>query len=327
MPRAKSGGPVSAEDLQPHVNGGTPVAAAENPERWSSTGCTRETAWRLFPTGCVEFRRPGLRRSAVQHRLRLRRLRRPPRSRAVPRLDAALGPRGRARAEARRHVLAGDRRRVRGRAEGPLPPRAGPVAAELGDLVLHLRRELHEEVQPQPRPPVLLREGPEAVHVQRPRRSASPPPGSWSTPTRAPTPRAGCPTTPGSSARRTCPTASRPTRTPGTSPASAAPSRSAPAGTAARCPSSSWAGSSAPARTPARSCSTPSPAAARRWPSPRSWAAATWASSSRPNTPPQIEARLDAAERRPAARRRRRADGRGEGAGIEGEGGNEGDRL
>ena len=127
----------------------------------------------------------------------------------------------------------------------------GLSLAELGDLVLHVRGPLHEEVQPQSRPPVLLREGPQTFHVQRP---GDPRPLGAATGLlrRAGQPRrAGCPTTPGSSARRTSRTASPPRATPGTFPASAAPSRSAPAGTAARCPSSSWAGSSAPARTPA----------------------------------------------------------------------------
>ena len=175
-----------------------------------------------------------------------------------------------------------------------LPPRAGPVAAELGDLVLHVRGPLHQEVQPQPRPPVLLREGPEAFHLQRPgdprplgaaarlRRRAGQP--------RGPAPRRHLDPPPAGRPRRL----RRPRATPGTSPASAAPSRSAPAGTAARCPSSSWAGSSAPARTPATSSSTRSAAAARRWPSPRSWTAASSASSSPPTTPPPIQARLDA---------------------------------
>ena len=48
-----------------------------------------------------------------------------------------------------------------------LPERAGLHLPQLGGLVLHVRRQLHEEVQPQPRPPVPLRQGPEAVHVQR----------------------------------------------------------------------------------------------------------------------------------------------------------------
>ena len=223
-----------------------------------------------------------------------------------------MGRRGRPRAQARRHVLAGDRRRVRRRAEGDRPPRARAVAAELGDLVLHVRRPLQEEVQPEPRPLVLLREGPQDVSPSTTTRSASPRPGSSSTSTRGPTPRAASPTTPGSSAPRTSPTASPPRATPGTSPASAARSRSAPAGTAARCPSSSWAGSSAPARTPARSSSTRSAAAARPWPWPRSSTAASSASSSPPTTcPDRGPPRNDQA--RPAARRQCRSDGGREG--------------
>jgi site-specific DNA-methyltransferase (adenine-specific) len=53
---------------------------------------------------------------------------------------------------------------------------------------------------------------------------------------------AGCPTTPGSCARKTCRTASRRTKTPGTSPASPAPSRSERDSTVARCPSNFWVG-------------------------------------------------------------------------------------
>ena len=70
------------------------------------------------------------------------------------------------------------------------------------------------------------------------------------------------PTTPGSSALRTAPTVSQPTRTPGTSPASPERSRNGPASTAARCPNNSSDGSSAPARIPKNSCSTPFPAVA-----------------------------------------------------------------
>ena len=61
----------------------------------------------------------------------------------------------------------------RRRAEGPLPPRARAVAAKLGDLVLHVRGQLHEEVQPQPRPLVLLRAGPQTFYFQRPVDSCS----------------------------------------------------------------------------------------------------------------------------------------------------------
>ncbi len=70
----------------------------------------------------------------------------------------------------------------------------------------------------------------------------------------------------------------------GTTPASPARSRNAKASTAARCRSSCWAASSASAATRATSCSTRSPAAARRWPSPRSSAAAGSAANCRKNT-------------------------------------------
>ena len=108
-----------------------------------------------------------------------------------------------------------------------------------------------DEVQPLARPPVLLREGPEAVHVPRRRswRIASPRPGSSSTATAAATPTAGCPTTPGFCGRRTSSATSRPTKTPGTSRAWPARSRSEPVSTAARCPSSFWGASFASARS------------------------------------------------------------------------------
>ena len=69
--------------------------------------------------------------------------------------------------------------------------------------------QLHEEVQPQPRASVSFREGPEATSPSTTRRFACRRRGNWSTPTRARIPRGGCPTTPGFSARKTCPTASR----------------------------------------------------------------------------------------------------------------------
>ena len=58
------------------------------------------------------------------------------------------------RPEAGRHLLAGHRRRLRRRAEADLPERARLHLPELGHLVLHVRRELHEEIQPQPHAPV-----------------------------------------------------------------------------------------------------------------------------------------------------------------------------
>src|SRR5208283_4977939 len=54
------------------------------------------------------------------------------------------------------------------RDEGPLPPRARAVVAKLGDLVLYVWGPLHQEVQPQSRPLVLLREGPQTFYFQRP---------------------------------------------------------------------------------------------------------------------------------------------------------------
>ena len=200
--------------------------------------------------------------------------------------------RGRPRAQAQRHVLAGHRRRVRRRAEGDAPARARADLPQLGRLVLHVRRELQEQVQPLARPPVPLRQGPRRLHVQRRRdpRPLGPAAGLRRLAGRIPP--AGCPTTPGSSARRTCPTASSRTKTPGTFPASAARSRSGPAGTAARCPSNCWAGSSARAATRASWCSIRSAAAARRWPWPRSSGGGSSASSSRAEYAERVEHRL-----------------------------------
>ena len=268
--------------------------------RSSSTASYRRLPGTV-PRGRGRIDRPDFRRSAVQHRLRLRRLRRPPRRRGRTSTGRMAWGREVVRVlKPDRHVLAGDRRRVRRRAEGHVPPRAGPVAAELGDLVLHVRRQLHEEVQPQPRPPVLLREGPQTFHLQR--RGDPRALGAAAGLRR----RAGQPQGPAAGRHLDPPPAGRARRlrarraTPGTSRGSAARSRSAPAGTAARCPSSSWAGSSAPARTPATSCSTRSAAAARRWPSPRSSTGGSSASSSRPTTPRR--SRPGSTPRTPASR-------------------------
>ena len=85
-----------------------------DPQRGDSRGLRRPAG---RPAGRV--RGPRLRRPAVQHRLRVRRLRRPPRARPT----TWPGPRvagGRAAgAEADRLVLRGHRRRVRRRAQGP----------------------------------------------------------------------------------------------------------------------------------------------------------------------------------------------------------------
>ena len=140
----------------------------------------------------------------------------------VSRLVRQVDGRGASRAEAQRHVLAGHWRRVRRRAEGDARSGARVSLPQLGRLVLHVRRQLQDQVQPLARPPVPLGQGPGRLHVQR-RRSGDPRvprPGSWSTATSGPTPTAGCPTTPGSSGRRTCPRASARTKTPGTFPAS-----------------------------------------------------------------------------------------------------------
>ena len=153
-----------------------------------------------------------------------------------------------------------------------------------------------QEVQPQPCPPVLLREGPQTFHLQRrgDPRPLGPAAGLRRRPgqPRGPPPRRHLDPPPAGRPRRL----RRPRATPGTSPASAAPSRSAPAGTAARCPSSSWAGSSAPARTPASPSSTPSAAAARRWPSPRSSDRRFLGFELSPDYAAAIEARLAAAK-------------------------------
>ncbi len=98
-------------------------------------------------------------------------------------------------------------------------------------------------------------------------------------------PRAACPTTPGSSDRRTFPMVSRQKGTPGTFHASPARSRSARASTAAKCQSNFWGELSAAAPSRPRSCSIRSAAAARRWSWPRSSTGNGSASSSQPITP------------------------------------------
>ena len=69
--------------------------------------------------------------------------------------------------EARRHLLAGHRRRIRRRTESHAPAGAQASLPELGRVVLHLRRELQKQVQPLARPPVPHGEGPEEFHLQR----------------------------------------------------------------------------------------------------------------------------------------------------------------
>ena len=101
-----------------------------------------------FPEGWVDlaFADPpfniGYDYDVYEDRTRPRRL-----SRLVPRWIAGRPP----RPQARRHLLAGHRRRVRRRAEGDRPPRSRVHLRSWVDLVLHVRRQLHEEVQPQPR--------------------------------------------------------------------------------------------------------------------------------------------------------------------------------
>ena len=85
----------------------------------------------------------------------------------LPRLDRQVARRGRARVlkpTGSFCVAIGDE--YAAEHQGPAR-RARADDAELDRLALHLRRELHEEVQPQPRPHLLLRRRPEALHVQR----------------------------------------------------------------------------------------------------------------------------------------------------------------
>ncbi len=105
--------------------------------------------------------RPGLRRPAVQHRLRLRRpLRGRQDRRAVPRLDVRLDRRLHAGARALGLDVHPHRRRVRGGDAGP-PEEAGTrgqaALPQLDRVALQLRPALQGEVQPQPRPPLLRR--------------------------------------------------------------------------------------------------------------------------------------------------------------------------
>jgi hypothetical protein len=64
-----------------------------------------------------------------------------------------------------RHLLACHRRRLRRGAKAPLSARTGAVLPELGDLVLHIRRQLQIQIQPQPHAFVSLCEGSEEVYV------------------------------------------------------------------------------------------------------------------------------------------------------------------
>ena len=80
-----------------------------------------------FPAG--RQHRPRLRRSALQHRLRVRHLRRPPDSRRLSRLVPPLDRSRLSRAETVGHVLAGDRRRARRRAQDRSRRRSAFTAA------------------------------------------------------------------------------------------------------------------------------------------------------------------------------------------------------
>ena len=159
----------------------------------------------------------------------------------------AVDGRGPPRPQAGRHVLAGDRRRVRGRAEGRRGAQDRLHDAQLGRLVLHVRRQLHEEVLALARALVPLREGREQLHVQRrgPERARAVGAGAG---VRR---QAGEPERPAAGRHLDSAAAGfagrlRPDgRHRGTSPAWPARSRSGRAFTAARCRSSCWAGSSA----------------------------------------------------------------------------------
>ncbi len=155
---------------------------------------------------------------------------------------------------------------------------------ELGGLVLHVRRQLQVQVQPFARTPVPHGQGPAQVHLQRGRRARAV--GAATGLRRSPgeSPRAAAgrhldPAAAGSAGR--LPAAGRHLVFP---PCGRHVQGTRPDSTAARCPSSCWDGSSAPAATKARSCSTRSPAAARRWPWPRNSVGVISASNCRPNT-------------------------------------------
>ena len=207
-------------------------------------------------------------------------LRRPPGQGRLPGVDGALAGRRPAGAEADRVVLRGHRRRVRRRDEGP-PRRPGPDAAELDRLALHLRRQLHEEVQPQPRPHLLLRRSIRSTSPSTPTRCECRRPGRRPTPTAAPIPSGKLPDDtwvlrPQEDDR--CFTAETDTwyvsRVCGTFKERTRPSLPDAGG---------GAGAHHPRREPTRAnwCSTRSPAAARRWPPPNGWAGVIWASSCR----------------------------------------------
>ncbi len=148
--------------------------------------------------------------------------------------------------EAVGHVLAGDRRRIRRRAEAPEPGDRLSLP-ELGHLVLHVRRQLHAQVQPLARPSVLLRQGCEKFHLSPGRpgkpRSLGPPARLRRRPRQSPRPAAGRHLDPAPAGPERLLHARERTR--GISRGWPARSRSGPAFTAARCPSNFWPASSA----------------------------------------------------------------------------------
>ena len=87
---------------------------------------------------------------------------------------------------------------------------AGPVLPKLGDLVLHVRRELQIQIQPQPHASVSFREGPEEFHVQHARAIRVPSARQLVYADSRADPAAGFPMTPGFFARRNAPTVSPP---------------------------------------------------------------------------------------------------------------------
>ena len=138
---------------------------------------------------------------------------------------AGIGRPSRSGAQARRNLLAGHRRRVRGRAEGDAAARTRADLPELGRVVLHVRvnckykfSRSHAHLFHMVKNPKAFTFNVEAVRVPSARQLV------YGDKRANPTGR--LPDDTGSSAPRTCPTGSSPTRTPGTSRASAARSKS-----------------------------------------------------------------------------------------------------
>ena len=145
--------------------------------------------------------------------------------------------------------------------------------SQLGRVVLHVWRELQNQVQPVGEAHLFyfvknatdFTFNAESIRVPSARQLVY---GDG----RAGDPRGRlAPMTPGFFARKICRTVSTPTKTPCTSPASAARSRSAPVCTSDRSPSNCSVASSARRATRAIWCSIPLAAAARHWRSPKSW--------------------------------------------------------